>query len=379
MSGISDTNRMNNTKENQSILESRQNIAKLDKSNMLGSIEELGRQIEQAWADTRNLNIPIQNEIKNVIIAGMGGSGLGADVIKSLFKQELKVPLDFVHDYDLPNYVNQSTLVILASYSGNTEEILACAQDARNRQAQIAAICAGGELAQFAKKYNYPMYQINPDHNPSNQPRMAIGYAVFGTIAMLEKAGIINLSDSQVGAVVATIDRQIKECTVEIEHTENPAKALAYTMIDRRPVIVVSEFLEGAAHVAANQFNENGKVYVDYKVIPELDHHLLEGLKFPISNASTHVFVFVESQLYRLENILRTQLTRKIVDDNQIDTMAVPLKSSTKIEQVFEMIVLFSFAGFYLAMLEGIDPSPIPFVDQFKIDLKNRQAELTPN
>lgn len=373
MSGISDTN------ENQNILESRQNIAKLDKSNMLGSIEEVGRQIEHAWTDTRRLNIPIQNEIKNVIIAGMGGSGLGADVIKSLFKQELRVPFDFVHDYSLPNYVDQSTLVILASYSGNTEEILTCAEDARGRRAQIAVICAGGELAQFAKKYNCPMYQIDPSHNPSNQPRMAIGYAIFGTIAILEKAGIINLSDSQVEVVVATIDRQIKECTVEVEHTENPAKALAYTMIDRRPVIVVSEFLEGAAHVAANQLNENGKVYVDYKVIPEIDHHLLEGLKFPTSNTSTHVFIFVESQLYRLENILRTQLTRKIVDDNQIDTMTVPLRSSTKIEQVFEMIVLFSFAGFYLAMLEGIDPSSIPFVEQFKIDLKNRRTELMSN
>lgn len=359
------------------ILDSREEITKLDKSNMLGSIEELGRQIEHAWKDTRNLEISPTNQIQNVVIAGMGGSGLGADVIKSLFKEEMTIPFDFVHAYDLPNYVNQNTLVILASYSGSTEEILSCAKDAQNRQAQIAVLCAGGELAQFAKKYNYPMYQIEPTYNPSNQPRMAIGYAVFGTIALLEKAGVISLSDSHVNSVVETIDRQIKECTVEVAQSENPAKTLAYTMIDRLPVIVASEFLEGSAHVASNQMNENAKALVDYKIIPELNHHLLEGLKFPSSNTSTHVFIFVESQLYRLENVLRTQLTQKIVADNQIDTMSVPLRSNTKIEQVFEMIVLFSFAGFYLAMLEGIDPSPIPFVDQFKNDLKKRRAELS--
>lgn len=362
--------------KNQSILESRSRIAALDKSNMLGSIEELGKQIQHAWESTRNLSFPAAGEVKNLVIAGMGGSGLGADVIKSLFKEELQVPLEIVNDYTLPSFVNQYSLVILASYSGTTEEILACAKDAQKKGAQIAVICAGGDLAQFAKKYNYPIYEISPKHNPSNQPRMAIGYAVFGTIALLEKAGIINLSDQQVNAVVEAINRQIKECTVEVEQTENPAKALAYTMIDRRPVIVVSEFLEGAAHVSANQFNENGKVFVDYKVIPELDHHLLEGLKYPTSNASTHVFIFVESQLLRLENILRIQLTRKIIDENQIDSVAVPLRSSTKIEQAFEMITLFSFAGFYLAMLEGIDPSPIPFVDKFKVDLKTKMGKM---
>jgi glucose/mannose-6-phosphate isomerase len=362
--------------QNQSVLDSRQQITQIDKSNMLGSIEELGLQIKHAWADTRNLSLILNPPIKNVIIAGMGGSGLGGDVIKSLFKQEMTVPLDLVHDYTLPNFVNQSTLVILSSYSGTTEEILACAEDARQRQAQIAVICAGGDLADFAKKYDYPVYVINALHNPSNQPRMAIGYAVFGTIAILEKAGIIKLYDQQVDAVVNTITAQIKACTVEIEQSENPAKALAYTMIDRRPVLVVSEFLEGAAHVTANQLNENGKVFVDYKVVPEMDHHLLEGLKFPKSNSSTHVFIFVETLLLRMENILRIQLSRQIVADNEIDTIAVPLKSSSKLEQVFEMITMFSFAGFYLAMLEGVDPSPIPFVDNFKNELSKKRAQM---
>lgn len=359
------------------ILDSREQIAELDKENMLGSIEELGKQIEHAWEDTRGLEMHATSEIKNVVIAGMGGSGLGADVIKTLFKEELIVPLDFVHDYTLPNYVNEHTLVILASYSGTTEEILACADDAHKRNAQIAVIAAGGTLETLAKKHQHPAYIINAKYNPSNQPRMAIGYAVFGTIALLEKAGLISLGDEQVTAVTETISQQIKACTVEVSQAENPAKALAYTMIDRRPVIVVSEFLEGAAHVAANQHNENGKVYVDYKVVPEINHHLMEGLQYPKSVSSTHVFLFVQSQLYRVENSIRIQLTEKVVEQNGIDTLTIPMRSNSKIEQVFEMITLFAFAGFYLAMLEGIDPSPIPFVDSFKDELKQKRSELS--
>lgn len=358
------------------VLESREEISQLDKENMLGSLEELGKQITHAWQDIKNVSYTPTSEIHNVVIAGMGGSGLGADVIKHLFKPELSVPLDYVHDYTLPNYVSEHSLVVLASYSGTTEEILACAQDAQERNAQIMVVAAGGKLEEIATENKYPMYKIDPKFNPSNQPRMAIGYAVFGTIGLLSKAGIISLSDSQVAAVQNTIEKQIEACKVEVSGESNPAKALSYMMLDRRPVIVVSDFLEGAAHVSTNQHNENAKAFVDYKVVPEIDHHLLEGLKYPKSNASTHVFFFVKSMLYHPKNIIRTQLTQKIVEANEIETLAVPLQAQTKIEQVFEMITLFGFAGFYLAMLQGINPSPIPFVETFKTDLKELSKEM---
>ncbi len=353
-----------------SILDSREEISKLDLENMMGSIEELGNQVQHAWEDLKSVTFTPKAEIKNVVIAGMGGSGLGADVIKHLFKPELKVPLDYVHDYTLPGYVNENTLVVLASYSGTTEEINSCGEQAQKKNAQIMVIAAGGDLEKLAQQNGYTIYKINPKYNPSNQPRMAIGYAVFGTIGLLSKAGIISLTDSDIQAVVATIQKQIADCKVETMGEENPAKALAFMMVDRRPVFVVSDFLEGAAHVSTNQHNENAKAFVDYKVVPEIDHHLLEGLKFPKSNATNHLFVFVQSMLYHPKNVIRMNLTQKIVDANEIDTIAIPLKAQTKIEQVFEMLTLFGFAGFYLAMLEGINPSPIPFVETFKVDLK---------
>jgi len=206
---------------------------------------------------------------------------------------------------------------------------------------------------------------------------MAIGYSVFGTIGLLEKAGLLSISDADVAAVVATIHKQVEACTVEVLGESNPAKVLAYLMIDHQPVITAAEFLEGAAHVSANQHNENGKVYVNYKVVPEINHHLMEGLRFPKSNASTHFFVFVTSVLYPPKISLRMKLTQQIVESNEIHTTAVPLQAASKLEQVFEMISLFSFCSFYLAMLEGIDPSPIPFVDEFKDELKKLSQEYS--
>ncbi len=358
-----------------SIIDSRENIAKLDTSNMIGSIEALGKQIKHTWEELKTIEFTPKSDIRNVVVAGMGGSSLGADVILHLFKEELPIPLYINRTYAVPQYVNEHTLVVLSSYSGTTEEVIAAAAQAEEKGAQIMVICAGGTLLELAQHKGYTLFKIDPVHNPSNQPRMAIGYSVFGTIGLLSKAGLLHISDTDVQEVVATIDKQIAACTVEVASESNPAKALAYLMLDRQPIIAVSEFLEGVAHVSANQHNENAKTYVNYKVIPEINHHLMEGLKFPKSNASTHVWIFVNSVLYPPKISLRMKLTQQTVEDNDIETASVPLQASSKLSQAFEMISLFSFSSFYLAMLEGIDPSPIPFVDAFKTELKKQAKD----
>jgi glucose/mannose-6-phosphate isomerase len=351
------------------IIDSREEIAKLDKSNMLGSIEALAKQVEHAWQDTQAVTFTPTADIQNVVVAGMGGSALGADVIVHLFKDQLKVPLYINRTYDLPAYVNEHTLVLLSSYSGTTEEVVAAAEAARTKNAQIMVIAAGGTLIDIAQQYKYPYYKINPTHNPSQQPRMAIGYSVFGTIGLLAKAGLISVSHDEAAEVIAAITTLVSDCTVEVPQESNPAKVLAYSMIDRLPFIVVADFLEGAAHVSANQHNENSKAFVNYKVIPEINHHLMEGLRFPTSNQSTHFFIFMNSVLYPPKISLRMKLTQQIVEDNTIHTTAIPLQAKSKLAQAFELIAFFSFCSFYLAMLEGIDPSPIPFVDTFKDEL----------
>lgn len=350
----------------QTIIDSEVQIGKLDKSNMLGSLRELDKQVAEAWQKTSELSFSPTAEVRNVVIAGMGGSGLGADVIKTTLADELTVPFMIVNDYVLPNHVGQHSLVVLSSYSGTTEEILSCANEAKGRGAQIMVIAAGGDLLEFARKNELTHYHIEPTHNPSNQPRMAIGYSVAGTIGLLRHAGVFAISDEAIADVVATIEKTITAVDVAASSDTNKAKILAYLMLDRFPVFFGADFLAGGLHVATNQHNENAKTFATYHVIPEMNHHLLEGLVYPSLLQSSHVFIFVESMLNHARNQKRVTISQEIAAKAGIETFAIELEGSSKLAQTFELITLFGFAGFYLSMLEQIDPSPIPTVQNFK-------------
>jgi glucose/mannose-6-phosphate isomerase len=351
-------------------LNSRTSIAQLDKSNLLGSIEELDKQIEHAWADTRKITVKLDTPIENVVVSGMGGSALGADVIKSVFKDQLKVPFEIVRDYTLPHYVGKNTLVLLSSYSGNTEETLACGEEARQKGAQVLAITAGGELAKLAQANHWPFYLIDPTHNPSGQPRMAIGYSIFGTIGLLEKAGVIQLDQEAIDQTTDIIRQQVRACAVEVTSELNPAKMLAYQLVDKQAVLIAPDFLAGATHAATNQSNENAKTLTTYHLIPEFNHHLLEALSFPDTLKSTHLFVLVHSKLAHPSNQVRIKLTEQNIATQNLETMSVNLEAGHKLAQCFELICLFSFISLYQAMMEEIDPSPIVHVEAFKQALK---------
>lgn len=344
----------------------RSSIAKLDTANMLGSIEALGKQIKHAWEETRDISFVKTGKIENVIVAGMGGSGLGADVIKHLYSDQLNIPFDKVHNYLLPAYTSPNSLVILSSYSGNTEEILACADQAKQIGALVMCIAAGGKLVELAKTNNWPCYTINPLHNPSKQPRMAIGYSVIGMLGMCERAGILSVSTSELETVAELIEQLCKEYTVEAEQDNNFAKLLAFSMFGKQSVLIAPDFLEGAIHVATNQSNENGKTFTTYFVIPEMNHHLLESLRYPNSLSDTHIVLFFQSLLSHPKNQARTTLSQQIFEDHGIETMRIALDGQTTLAQTFELITLMAFATFYQSMLEGINPSPIPIVESFK-------------
>ena len=350
----------------QSILDSRDQIAELDQDNMLGSVEALAHQVTHAWHDTQKLTWQAGQEIRNVVVSGMGGSGLGADVIKNLFKSQLKVPFDFVHDYTLPGYVNEHTLVILSSYSGNTEETLSGAEQAVAKKAQVMVVSAGGKLVELANQHNWTLYQIDPKFNPCNQPRMAIGYAVMGTIGLASKANLFNLTQLEIDQVVNTIADVVAKNTVEIPDGQNQAKQLAFEMVDRKTLFVGAEYLTGAIHTAANQANENAKTWTDYAILPEINHHLMEGLKHTGGLQHTGLVVFFQSQLFHPQNQKRVSLTKEIFEEAGIQTQLITLNSPTALTQVFETITLLGFANFYLSMLHGINPSPIPIVESFK-------------
>ena len=147
---------------------------------------------------------------------------------------------------------------------------------------------------------------------------------------------------------------------------QNQAKKLAIAFSAKIVNLVASEFLEGAVHAVRNPLNETGKHFAQYSIIPELNHHLLEGLKFPGSLADTLLFAFINSRFYSEKISRRISLTQEVVRQNGIETLIIDLTADSSFEQVFELIQLMTYVSFYLAIYHNVDPAPVPWVDYFK-------------
>lgn len=352
------------------LLDNREEIARIDRSNILGSVEQLPDQIIEAWEQTKNIFFPDDySSVKNIIVSGMGGSALGSLVIKRLYKDELQLPLEIYSHYHLPGYVSEESFVLLSSYSGNTEETLAAAEQAEESNAKIAVITGGGLLAQKAQEKGWPLYLIKPAYNPSNQPRMAVGYAVAGQLALFSKLGVINISESDITSMADKLREMVKKLTVESAE-KNSAKLLAYAAYDKAIVLTAAEHLIGAVHVTNNQINENAKTLTAEWHLPEFNHHFMEALSNPVRLKEDVIFFLYNSFLYTPQVSKRVELTRQVIENAGYQAEVIQATAKTKLEQVFEIITLGAFFNFYLSMLYGRDPAPIPNVDWFKEEMK---------
>lgn len=349
------------------MLDSREEIAKVDKENVLGSIESFADQSVHAWEDASKIDVPKSYiNPKNVVMCGMGGSGLGGRVVESVFAHDLKIPLTRINDYGLPNFVDKNSLVICSSYSGNTEETISNAKKAINREARWMAIGAGGKLIEHAQINGVPYYRIDPLHNPSQQPRMSIGYSVFGQLILASKAGVIKLEKSDLDEAVESMKNVVEKIKVEVPTEKNDAKKLANMMKDKIIIYFAANHLLGGVHTVGNQLNENAKALsFDYS-IPELNHHLMEGLKHPESNAKCVLVILTNSSLYPKRIQERMAITKEVVEKNGIETYEYKCSSASFLSQAFEFIQFGAYANLYLSVLYNQNPAPIPWVDYFK-------------
>ncbi|PIY59886.1 hypothetical protein COY95_04685, partial [Candidatus Woesearchaeota archaeon CG_4_10_14_0_8_um_filter_47_5] len=264
------------------ILDDKKKITAQDEDNMLASVDSIPEQAEQAWSETQAIEFPGHYRSFNKVVAcGMGGSHLGTDIIKALFKRQLTAPLLIFSHYEPPHYVDASTLVLLSSYSGNTEETLAFGDSVKTKTKKIMGICSGGKLAGLLKEQGYPVYDFDPKHNPCGQPRIGLGYAIVGQIGMFSKLGLFTMDTSEVRKTLTQSKSLKKQWSLEQKTQHNQAKQYAYSLHEKIIVFVSAEFLFGNAHTARNQLHENAKQFGDMFEIPELNHHLLEGLRFP--------------------------------------------------------------------------------------------------
>ena len=352
-------------------LDNLEQIKKLDKNNMLGSLELLGKQVEQIWETAKKIKVPSSyKNVKNVVVLGMGGSALGPHIMKSVFSAELTVPVEIVGGYHVPGYVNKDSLVLLSSYSGTTEEVLFSMKEAKARDAKLLTITAGGELAEWSEANNVPSLIFSTENNPSGQPRMGQGYMIVGPIVLLSKAGLLKLSENEIEKVLTVFAKYDREFGVFNLEKNNIVKQDARQVLECGIWYVGAEHLAGNAHTAANQMDETAKRFAGYHLIPELNHHLLEGMLYPKANSKYIMFIFIESSLYSERVQKRFEVTKKVLEKNKIEYISYKCQEKNKLNQACEVLAFGSYFSFYSALLEGIDPTPVPYVDFFKEQLK---------
>lgn len=340
-----------------------------DIQKMHDAIAALPTHCEAAWEATRAIRIPASwQDTTSVLLSGMGGSGLAGHVVASSFADSLAVPVLVLNDYHLPAFVGTKTLVIALSYSGQTEETLATYREARARKCRRAVITTGGILARYAKEDGVPRYIFSPLFSSSQWPRIAGGHLLTGLLGLLSRAGLLTISSKEFERALSHVRTVTAGNIQSVPLSRNRAKTIARELVGRIPVVVGPADRAGNLHTWRNCFHETAKTFSAWFALPELNHHLLEGLGHPREARRLLRWVGIEPKGSVLR--LRYRLTKKIVENNGMRWIDVGLTGSSKLEQILELLSLSYFSSYYLGIEQRENPSPTPWVDYFKRQLE---------
>ena len=293
---------------------------------------------------------------KNVVICGMGGSGIGGKMVLQLFEGQANLPIVLVQNYLIPAFVDENTLVIGSSYSGNTEETMSAVKLAKDKGATIVCVSSGGEMLQFCKDNNYESVKL-PGGNP---PRSMLAFSAVQLINILAVAGIIN------GDAVDSIAKCRHLLNEELITIKDEAKKLATHLFNKHSVFYTDSGLEFVAIRARQQINENSKQLCWHHIIPEMNHNELVGWA---GGDDSFAAVFFVSQFLSDRNKKRTELTKEIVTKNNANVLTIVGKGKTVIEESFYFTHIIDWASLYLAELNEVDAVEVRVIDYLKSTL----------
>ncbi len=341
-------------------------IKHYDKSNMWKLLAQFPKQIEEAVRIGNGVKLPFTGrEISSVVVTGLGGSAIGADLLRSYSASEMNVPFVVNRNYELPEFVGPETLVVVSSYSGNTEETIAAYSDARKRRARIVCISSGGEIAKTAAKSRHPLITI-PKGLP---PRAALGYSFFPLLGVMTAARILRPRKADVAETVRLLTKLSK--TYSICNDKNPALRLARDIYTRVPVIYSAADRFDIVNLRwRGQFAENAKQLAFGHVLPEMNHNELVGWKVlrRIMEEDLTVILLRDRGDHRRVQ-LRMGITRDIVGEYSTRVREVWSEGKSLLARMFSLVSLGDWTSFYLAVLNGIDPTPVKVIDYLKNEL----------
>jgi glucose/mannose-6-phosphate isomerase len=332
-------------------------IHERDPQDALGVAEKQRQQLIYNY----EVKLPEFDQINNIVLAGMGGSAFPAAFLRSW--PGTTVPLEIVRDYTLPEYVNERTLFISSSYSGNTEETLSALAEAEARKAQIVVIAAGGKLADQARTKNYPLFLI-----PGGiQPRMCSFYFLAGFLQLLEPLGLVTAgSIDELKATGEWLKDQFASWKAEVPTADNYAKQLALELIGKSIVMYSGPRLFPAANKWKICFNENAKNVAWVNQYPEFNHNEFIGWSsHPVQKP--YAVVEIRSKLEHERVQKRFVITERLLSGKRPAPIVVEPKGDTLLQQLLWSSNLGDFTSLYVALLNGLNPTPVDLVEKLKV------------
>lgn len=343
-------------------------MKQIDSANMIREIQTLPQQLEAAWVLGNQLDLPRWRGIKNILIAGMGGSAIGADLFSAYAAPLCPLPVVVHRDYDLPAWANgPETLVIVSSHSGNTEETLSAFKAAQLRNCSILIVCTGGKLAEEGAKAGYTVWTFNHQ----GQPRAAVGFSFGLLTAVFYRLGLVPDPSQELAEAVERMTQQQQLFEPEVPVVHNPSKRMAGQLYGRWVVVFGSGYLAPVARRWKGQISEVAKAWGQFEFLPEADHNTLTGLTNPSELIAHSMVLFLRSTADHPRNQMRAELTRELFMVEGYNTDIIMASGENPMAQIWTALHYGDYVTYYLAMAYGTDPTPIGAIQELKAAMKN--------
>lgn len=347
------------------LLDDVEKIFAIDRSGMIDFCVNAARHYREAAQIAEKI---VYNHSKpdNVIVAGMGGSAIGGDLLKDWAKNQLSMPIEVNREYHLPAYANNKTLTVIMSYSGDTEESLSAFFDALKRNCMVFCISSGGALLEIAEKHKVPYIKV-PSGMP---PRAALPYLLVPLLVLMEKAGLVRGVKDELNEATALIEQVSRDNSPQKATVDNPAKTLAQNICDTVPVVYGFGVYRGVAQRFKQQFNENSKLAAKWEVFPELNHNEIVGWEGRGELGKYFSVIFIREKDEPLEIRSRIEATIDIMQKAGLVTFDLEALGKSPLARMLSSVVVGDFVSVYLAVLRGVDPTPVKSISKLKDTLK---------
>jgi glucose/mannose-6-phosphate isomerase len=349
-----------------SILDQPERWSALDPRGMRALIESFPSQFGAAAKLALSLSLPPANAPRSLIVAGLGGSAIGGDIVRSILGDSLRLPFSVCRDYKLPSFGDRNTIVFACSYSGNTEETLSAYEQACRARATIVCIASGGRLVQRAKEDGHPVVLI-PGGMP---PRAALGYSSLALLGAMQALGLVPDMTAAIEEGKTILPALAERYRGEVPTDRNPAKAMALSLHGKVAAVYGgSGLLDSAAARWRGQIEENAKNLAFHHTVPEMNHNEILGWECPEQTLRQIGVVFLRDKGDHPQVQRRFDLSRQIVAKKAGAVHEIWSEGELPLARVFSVIYLGDFVSLYLAFLNGVDPTRIDAIDFLKREL----------